>query len=121
VVDVITEDHTRWVDTMLMEEMGLRLDCPSPWKASLTTFVAFFLAGMIPLLPYLLLGSFSAQHMFRISIVATGIAFFFVGVMRGHVVRRPVIQSAMETMIVGGIAAAAAYFIGAWLRGIVTM
>ena len=33
VVQVITEDRQQWVNTMLTEEWGLRLEPPSPWRA----------------------------------------------------------------------------------------
>lgn len=121
VVNVITEDRTRWVDTMLTEEMGLPLEYPSPWRAALTTFIAFFLAGLVPLTPYLLLSGLHGEHVFRTSMVATGIAFFLVGLLRGRVVHRPLLRSAVETTLIGGVAAAVAYLVGACLEGIVTV
>src|SRR6185295_658971 len=54
VVELITSDKERWVRTMLTEEYGLPLQARSPWMAALTTFSAFALCGLVPLVPYLL-------------------------------------------------------------------
>ena len=54
VVDVITADENRWVETMLQEEHGVSLAQISAWKAAATTFAAFMIVGLIPLLPFLL-------------------------------------------------------------------
>ena len=54
VVEVITSDAERWVDTMLQEEHGMALQDHDAGKAGLATFVSFGLVGLIPLLPYLL-------------------------------------------------------------------
>jgi hypothetical protein len=41
IVQVITQDRRRWVDTMLTEELGLRLESPTPLKAGIVTFIGF--------------------------------------------------------------------------------
>ena len=51
-VDVITADTRRWVDTMLSEEYGLPKAVRSPLKAAASTFAAFMLCGLVPLLPF---------------------------------------------------------------------
>src|SRR5690606_14587382 len=53
VVNVITADKLRWVDTMLQEEHGIALAEHKPVKAAAATFAAFVLVGLIPLLTYL--------------------------------------------------------------------
>lgn len=117
VVEIITQDRRRWVDTMLTEEWGLRLDSPKPWRAALSTFAAFLLAGMVPLLPLLLKSHLSEQWIFAASAILTGLTFLVVGWWNGALNRRSPILSALETLGVGGAAAALAYLIGVWLKG----
>lgn len=115
VVDVITRNETLWVDTMLTEELGLQIDSPCPVRAAWTTFGAFLLVGFLPLLPFILPG-LSPGAVFPISAVVTAGAFFGVGAAKGVVVQRPVLRSGTETLLMGGGAAALAYFVGYWLR-----
>jgi VIT1/CCC1 family predicted Fe2+/Mn2+ transporter len=54
--------------------------------------------------------------MFAASSVATAVTFFVVGVGKGLVVQRSPWRSGLETLLVGGGAAALAYAVGYWLR-----
>lgn len=117
VVEVITRDRRRWVDTMLTEEWGLQLDQPSPTRAALTTFVAFVLAGLVPLIPLFFAAWLAAEQMFITSAILTAATFFSIGVVRGHITKRSRFFSGLETLVIGGTAAALAFVVGAWLRG----
>jgi VIT1/CCC1 family predicted Fe2+/Mn2+ transporter len=114
VVEVITRDRRLWVDTMLTEELGLRIGGPGPLRAAVTTFAAFVAVGLLPLAPLFLPGLESGQT-FAVSGLATAIAFFGVGMVKGHVVNRPLLRSGFATLAMGGVAAGLAYLVGAWL------
>ena len=119
VVEVITADKQRWVETMLQEEHGLSLTPISAWKAAVTTFLAFLVIGTIPLLPFLgaLFGFQTAESAYLISTILTGGAFFLVGAAKSRFVDHHWFYSGMETLIVGGVAAGLAYLCGLLLSG----
>lgn len=116
IVRIITQDRKRWIDTMLTEELGLQLESPVPFKAAMATFVGFFLAGMIPLLPFLLAVQLTTQGIFFMSACATGLAFFLIGVFKGWVLGFSLFASGLETLLIGSCAAALAYIMGVWLK-----
>lgn len=114
-VATITADRRLWVDTMLTEELGLPLEEPNPVRAALATFAAFLLVGLVPLLPLFVPG-LNWDQAFAASCVMTGAAFFGVGLFKGRVLGTSMWRGGLETLAVGGVAAALAYAVGAWLR-----
>jgi vacuolar iron transporter family protein len=110
VVDAIREDRTRWVDFMMKFELGL--ETPNPGRAvrSATTIaISYIVGGLIPLSPYFI---FSVPHdAFLVSVVATLVALFIFGFIKGKFTVAKPLKSAWQTLIVGGIAATAAYTI----------
>ena len=122
VVKTITSNKEVWVETMLQEEFGLPKNTPSPWKAGLVTFGAFFIAGSVPLVPFVwewLLGSFFSG-LFLWSALLTGCAFFVVGCLKGRYVGKRFWYSGFETLVVGGGAASLAFVVGWLLKGVVS-
>jgi VIT1/CCC1 family predicted Fe2+/Mn2+ transporter len=119
IVDVMTRDRRRWVDTMLQEEWGLPLRAASPVKAALTTFAAFLTAGLVPLLPLTLGFVLDAGQKFTVSAAGTAVTFFLIGVVRGRLTSRPPLRTGIETLVVGGAAALLAFATGRLLHGLV--
>lgn len=111
VVDTITAQPNLWVDTMLVEEHGLRLEGPEPWRAGAFTFAAFAGVGLLPLLPYLvpLGGPVSA---FAVSCALTALACFGIGWTKGQRLDQPRLRSAWATLWSGAAAAVLAYTVG---------
>lgn len=113
VVEVITADKNRWVDTMIQEEHGLSLTPQSAIKAALAIFIAFLAVGSIPLLSYFgkLLG-LQIEDPFLISCLLTGCAFFAIGAFKSRFVDQHWILGGFETLAIGAGAAAMAYGLG---------
>lgn len=118
VVNVITKDRRRWVDTMLTEEWGLQLEPPEPKRAAGATFAAFVLVGFVPLVPLFFTNWLPGKTVFAVSASLTGATFFAVGYANGRLNQRSGWLSAWETLGVGGAAAALAYVVGVWLKGL---
>lgn len=121
VVEVITADRKRWVDTMLVEELGLSLKGPSAIRAAVTTLIAFVLVGLIPLIAfiynYLVPGGLTNPYL--ASTVLTAIAFFLVGAAKSWFVDASWYRAGTETLLIGGGAAALAYAVGLLLGNVV--
>lgn len=120
VVEVLTADRERWIDTMLQEEHGVQLEGPDPRTAATATFIAFVIVGTIPLLPFFAdqILSGGIDRPFVWSAGMTAIAFLAVGAARGLTLGVRVTRTALETLAVGGMAASAAWVVGYVLRGI---
>ena len=119
VVAVITRERKQWVDTMLTEEWGLRLEPPCPLRAAVFTIIGFIVAGLVPLLPLFLAAYLATSQMFVVSAGLTAITFFLIGFVRGRVTDRRAWFCAFETLLVGGAAAVLAYGVGVLFKGIV--
>jgi VIT1/CCC1 family predicted Fe2+/Mn2+ transporter len=116
-VKVITSKKKVWVDTMMREEIGIIDDKKNPRDTAITTFVAFNLLGLIPLIPFIIIytmGIFtiSANIAFIYSVVFTAISFFVIGIVKGKIVTQSVLKSGLHTLAIGGIASVVAYTIG---------
>lgn len=121
IVDVITADEDRWVDTMMVEELGYSPDPIVPWRAAAATFAAFLVVGLLPLLPFLVnaIDGDVVPDPFAWSAAMTAMAFFAVGSAKARVVGQQWWRAGLETLAVGGAAAAVAYGVGAALAGVV--
>jgi VIT1/CCC1 family predicted Fe2+/Mn2+ transporter len=112
IVATISSNEAGWALTMMLEEYGLAPVLRSPIVAALSTFTAFAIFGAIPLIPYL----FGAGFLW--SGIATGIAFFIIGSVKSRWSLRPPLISGLETLLIGGAAAALAYAAGVLLAEI---
>lgn len=115
IVETLIQDEEQWVDIMLSEELGLPRQASNPLAAAGSTFGAFLLVGIIPLLPFLWPG-LSLVTAFWASGLITAVAFLGVGVAKGLVLKRPVLGSGIQTLLTGGGAVALAYLVSSWLR-----
>ena len=114
VVKSLRQRPKDWVAFMMRFELGLEEPNRSrAWKSALTIALAYAVGGMIPLSAYLLLPD--AQAALRVSIVVTIIALAIFGGVKGRFTGVPVVRSALQTSVIGGLAAAAAFGIARWI------
>ena len=114
VVAVITSNNKVWVDTMMKEELEMIKDNRKPVNTAIATFIAFFLVGLIPLSSYLLALWVNMERdlLFPLSCFATGFAMMVIGYLKGKVTNSNSLKSIVETVLLGGLAAFLAYFVG---------
>ncbi|MBD3355044.1 hypothetical protein GF361_03595 [Candidatus Woesearchaeota archaeon] len=92
-----------------------------PRKTALATFISFVLIGFIPLISFVFAPIIPAidSHKFLYAILLTGIAFLAVGAVKGKVIEgKTCPKCALETFLIGGIAAIIAFVVGYLLRGL---
>ena len=110
VVEAMTRRPKQWVDFMMRFELGL--EPPDPKRARTSAaFIAgaYVVGGLIPLAPYMF--AHNARTALVISIVVTLIALFIFGLIKGRYTGARPLKSAMQTTLIGGLAATAAFLI----------
>lgn len=75
-------------------------------------FVSYFVAGFIPLFPYVV---FAREIAFPLSIIASVISLFVLGLVSGALSRTSLVRSAFRMTVVGGIAIAVGVTVGSYL------
>jgi VIT1/CCC1 family predicted Fe2+/Mn2+ transporter len=108
VVSALEARPDRWVDFMMKFELGL--EQPDPKRAlqsALTIAIAYIAGGMVPLSPYFF--ATSATSALGWSVVMTLMALVIFGYVKGRFTGTHPWRSAGQTLLVGGLAAGAAY------------
>lgn len=117
VVKKITSNKKVWIDTMMKDELGLMQEKKSPFRAGLSTFISFVIAGGLPLIVYIFAYSGDLGiHPFVLSSLVTSMAFVIIGYVKKYVTQASLLRSIAETLVLGGSAATAAYFLGDFLE-----
>ncbi len=110
VADRLMKDPEKALDTMVREELGLDPDqLGSPWGAAWSSFIAFAVGAVIPLIPFLLGSGLNAL------VAALGLSFaslFAVGAAVSIVTGRGFLFSGTRQVLIGAAAAAVTYAVG---------
>lgn len=119
-VDIISKNKETWVDIMMVEELGIIQEEESPLKNALVTFAAFLVFGFIPVVTYVVARFIPNMQIntFALSCILTSLTLFILGALKVKVTGKNWFKSGLEMLIVGGLAAGAAYGVGILLGGI---
>lgn len=107
-VEDITSDDDRWVNFMMKYELGL--EEPKPERArnsSITIGLSYIFGGLIPLSPYIFISN--ANTSLIVSVLVTLSALFAFGWVKGKFTGTGALKSALQTALVGGLAAGFAF------------
>jgi VIT1/CCC1 family predicted Fe2+/Mn2+ transporter len=110
VVQALRKRPTAWVDFMMRFELGL--EKPEPGRAvrsASTIAVSYVVGGLIPLFPYMVIPV--ANRALMLSVVVTLIALGVFGYVKGRFTGLAPLRSASQTMVIGALAAGAAFLL----------
>jgi VIT1/CCC1 family predicted Fe2+/Mn2+ transporter len=108
VVAALRRRPAAWVEFMMRFELGL--ERPNPRRAvssALTIAGAYIAGGLVPLGPYMLAAHAATALRFSVGVTLAALAVF--GYVKGRFTGARPWRSALQTALVGGLAAAAAF------------
>jgi VIT1/CCC1 family predicted Fe2+/Mn2+ transporter len=107
VVDAITSDKARWVETMMREELNLEQPSRPPLTTGLTIGLSYMAGAFVPLAPYLVAPTVRAALV--VSTIVTIVALVLAGAVKSRFTGEGPVRSAIETAVIGAIAGGAAF------------
>jgi VIT1/CCC1 family predicted Fe2+/Mn2+ transporter len=116
VLDELKKNPENWVDFLMQFELSL--EEPNPRRAvqsAATIASAYVVGGTVPLLPYIFSGS-DLHIALRNSVILTLLALIVFGAIKGKALGSHWLKSALQTVLIGGAAAAAAYYLARLLN-----
>ena len=115
VLSALQQNHPAYVDFMMRFELGLEKPAANRAHHSALTIAGSYIAGgLVPLLPYMGVRGPAAlvpttDVALRLSVFITLLALALFGALKGRMVGTGAVRSALQTALIGGTAAAAAY------------
>ncbi len=115
-LDALTSNVETWVEFMMREEHGLARPEPGEHVRSGTTIgISYLVGGIVPLLPYFL--PFAVGTALLISAALTLATLFAFGWIRGRLTGITPARSALQAVVVGGLAAGVAFSLARVIAG----
>ena len=118
--ELVAKNKKAWASSVVDGDLGLAGSKTFPFRNSLITFFSFAFFGFIPLLAYVLARALPSVYKssFVLAVILTGVTLFVLGAVKVRITGKYWLTSGLETLLIGGIAAGAAYLIGAGLAGL---
>jgi vacuolar iron transporter family protein len=115
-VESICSDRKRWVDFMMRFELDLREPQPERAAQSAATIGgAYVVGGLIPLTPYMIFAT--TPPALALSSALTAVALLGFGWLKARATGLPPLRGALQTLAIGGAAAAVAYVVAKAVGG----
>jgi VIT1/CCC1 family predicted Fe2+/Mn2+ transporter len=108
VANALRQRPQAWIDFMMRFELGLKE--PDPKRAprsALTIGLSYIAGGLVPLAPYMLIPTAETALLFSVGF--TLVALFIFGYVKGRFTGNRPFRSAVQTTLIGGLAAAVAF------------
>jgi len=115
IVEALAKHPRKWVDFMMRFELGL--EKPDPKRAFISAFTiaaSYVAGGLIPLAPYIaadFVKQMSVATALLLSVALTLIALLVFGFIKGRFTGTRPLRSALQTALIGSVAAGAAFLI----------
>ena len=110
VTDALRKNPKAWVDFMMRFELGLEEPDPKRATRSAATIGgSYILGGLVPLAPYFFCST--AQGALVWSVAVTLLALLVFGFIKAKFTGTAPVRGALQTMLIGGVAAGAAFAI----------
>lgn len=114
IAEELSKDKEKWVNFMMRFELDLNTPNPNrPLKSGFTIALAYIIGGAIPLIPYTIYES--SETGLKYSAILTLLALFVFGLFKSKVTGQPMFKGAFKVVLIGAIAATAAFGIAKWI------
>lgn len=116
IAEEMSKDKDQWVDFMMRYELGLEKPLANRARQSAITIgVSYIVGGIIPLSPYFFIAN-SEQALYY-SCAITLVCLFIFGYFKSKVTGQPAVAGALKVLIIGALAAAAAFVMAKLING----
>lgn len=108
IAEEMARDKDKWVEFMMSYELGLQEpDAGRATKSALTIGISYIVGGIIPLSPYFFINQ--SEVALYYSCAFTLICLFIFGYFKSKLTGQPAFSGAIKVVVIGAIAAAAAF------------
>jgi vacuolar iron transporter family protein len=110
VLEALKRRPQAWVDFMMRFELGLEEPQQNrAGRSALTIALSYIVGGLVPLLPYM--AGAPMPTALTASVAITLVALLVFGGVKGRLTGAGTVRSAIQTLVIGGLAAGAAYLL----------
>lgn len=111
---IYRKNEKYWLHFMMNYELGIPDPTDeNPVFTGLATFLSFIVFGFIPLIPFIAFRTFDPQVVFIFACIGAFAALVLLGVLKWRVIcAGSLTKSIFEVVLVGGVAALVAFFVG---------